>query len=166
MAGTMSASIAKASTIQYLEAFLKALSKKAAAIDLRRRWLVRLVVGLAFCAIGIAILHLIGSPRASPTAPGSDIRTFRIAAGPLDAAIVRFSEQVDIQVVFDPKVALGETSNGVTGNVTIAQALSRLLACTGLRGRFLNAHTITIEPANAAAEDRADVRGCRARRAR
>jgi hypothetical protein len=109
------------------------------------------------------IALLLGTP-AMPiaAAPSPETRPFQIVAGSFDMAMVRFSEQAGVQIIFDPKVAQGETANAVKGRFTVAEALNRLLACTGLGWRFLSARTITIEMINPESSKRRAQRRCRA----
>ena len=82
-------------------------------------------------------------------AQGSTTRTFDIPRQPLNAALVRFSEATGIQLFFDASMARGLESPGVSGTMTIDEALRRLLAGSGLAYRFTNPTTITLEKAGA-----------------
>ena len=73
-------------------------------------------------------------PAAPPAlAQASVTQTFDIAAQPLGAALVRFSEATGIQLFLDFSVARGLQSPGVRGTMSREQALNQLLAGSGLR---------------------------------
>lgn len=92
--------------------------------------------------IGAALLS--AHPEVS-LAQGRSILAFDIPAQPLSAAVLRFSEEARVQLVFGGPLADGIRANAVEGRYSIADALDRLLDGTGLTWRYLNAHTVTIE---------------------
>jgi iron complex outermembrane receptor protein len=61
-------------------------------------------------------------------------RVFDIPAGPLDDAITRFATQTETSLTFDHADIQGKHSNGVHGELAIADALQILLEGTGLQG--------------------------------
>ena len=83
--------------------------------------------------------------RPSPRAAAE--QTFDIAAQPLGSALIRFSDATGIQLFFDASLTRGLQSPGVSGALAPSEALSRLLAGSGLTFRFTNATTITLERA-------------------
>jgi len=90
-------------------------------------------------------------PAAPPAlAQASVTQTFDIAAQPLGAALVRFSEATGIQLFLDSSVARGLQSPGVRGTMSREQALNQLLAGSGLVYRFTNANTVAVEKPGAA----------------
>jgi iron complex outermembrane receptor protein len=68
----------------------------------------------------------------------------------LASALIAFSRQTRVQIFIDQTLASGKTSSGVSGVLTPAVALNRLLSGTGLTYRFTNASTVAIEPPGAA----------------
>ena len=90
-----------------------------------------------------------GAVLAQSPAPGASQsvaqHAFNIPVEPLSQAALRFSDQAGLQVVFSASVVEGLRSAPVTGRMTIAEAIGRLLAGSGLTWRYLNAHTITLE---------------------
>lgn len=74
-----------------------------------------------------------------------EIFSFELPAQPLDSAVLAFSKQSGIQLVFDATLGGGARANAVEGKYTVREALDRLLAGTGLGWRFLNKRTVTIE---------------------
>ncbi|MFG1391584.1 TonB-dependent siderophore receptor [Xanthobacter agilis] len=75
--------------------------------------------------------------------------SFSIPPSSLGAALSAFGDRANLQVLYAADLARGVRSPGVSGNLTPEQALSRLLAGTGLSYRFTNANTVTIARASA-----------------
>lgn len=80
-------------------------------------------------------------------ASAAGARQFAIEPQPLAAALMRFSRETGIELFYTAALTDGKTSPGVQGVLTPAEALSRLLAGTGLTYSFTNSRTITLEPA-------------------
>ncbi len=74
----------------------------------------------------------------------AQIRTFAIPPGSLAAALNRFADAAQIQLVYSGDVARGRSSPGLSGRHSIQQGLSRLLAGTGLSYRFSGPASVTI----------------------
>jgi len=70
--------------------------------------------------------------------------SFSVPAGPLTGALTAFGRQAGVQVNYPTSVAAGKISPGVSGTMTPEQALSQLLAATGLSYQFTSASTVTI----------------------
>ena len=75
---------------------------------------------------------------------------FHVTAQALDQAVLEFSEQAHVQLVVGAPLTKGVRSTAVQGHYSISDALTRMLEGTGLTWRFLDDHTITIEPKTAA----------------
>lgn len=86
------------------------------------------------------------NPGFAQTAPvvQSAMRSVSVPAGPLTAALNRLSAQTGLQLLFDAQLANGKTTRGVQGNLTARQALTEVLAGTGLNVRFTGAASATI----------------------
>ncbi|WP_347263532.1 TonB-dependent siderophore receptor [Nitrobacter sp.] len=121
--------------------------------------------------VGVANAQTPGSnaPVAAPASRSASY-SFSIPPQPLAGAISAFSRVTGIDVVGDGGIGRGVGSPGVSGNLTPHQALTRLLAGTGLSYRFTNASTVAIQrpnadggagaaPAGAIALDTIDVQG-------
>ncbi len=67
-----------------------------------------------------------------------------IQAQPLDAALQLFALQTGMQLVYLTDLTRGLNSRGCTAATTAADALTQLLAGTGLTFGFLNEHTVQI----------------------
>lgn len=100
--------------------------------------------------VGVANAQTPGS-NARVTAQGAHGASynFSIPPQPLAGAISAFSRVTGIDVVGDGGIGRGVGSPGVSGNLTPHQALTRLLAGTGLSYRFTNASTVAIQRPNA-----------------
>lgn len=85
------------------------------------------------------------------SAQGAGSYNFSIPSQPLASAVAAFSRVTGLDVVGDGGIGRGVRSPGVSGATTPQQALSRLLAGTGLSYRFTNASTIAIQSPNRSA---------------
>jgi iron complex outermembrane receptor protein len=70
---------------------------------------------------------------------------FNIPAQSLSSALTRFSADTRLQVLYEGNVADKLQAPGLNGAYTPAQALEKLLGGTGLKYRFSNDKTITLE---------------------
>ena len=75
--------------------------------------------------------------------------TYDIPAGSLANALNLFADESGIQLVYGTEIAEGLRTNGVRGDYTPEQALRLLLAGSGIRYRFADAKTVTLEGAAA-----------------
>ena len=78
-------------------------------------------------------------------------RPYDIAAGPLSAAIARFSAESGVYVAADGALTAGKTSAGVRGTLAPPEALSRLLAGSGLEAVAQGAGAYVLRPGAAPA---------------
>jgi iron complex outermembrane receptor protein len=67
-----------------------------------------------------------------------------VPAGPLTPALNQYAAQSGLQILFDANLAAGRHTQGARGNLTPHQALSQLLAGTGLAYRFTNSRTVSL----------------------
>lgn len=75
-------------------------------------------------------------------------RLFDIPAGDLRAALLAFSQAVDLQLLYPADLTAGLTSRGVQGAYTPEEALRRLLAGAELEYRFSGPDTVTLAKTN------------------
>ncbi len=100
-------------------------------------------------AIGIAL----SATHRDAAAQTQTQTRFSIPAGSLGSALTAFGRQADLQVTYLASTAAGKTSAGFSGAASREQALSRILAGSGLTYSFPNATTVAIfEPAAAGSE--------------
>lgn len=99
------------------------------------------ITHLLVSGIGLA---LAASALASGGPPAARER-FDIAAQPLATALRAYADQTGEQVVFFSKLGRGRESGAVAGEYTREEALTLLLANTGLTHRRVNARTVAIK---------------------
>ena len=114
------------------------------------------VVGrCAFAVVAATCLSLLFPAQgvtASGTAPTQRVQAtgeaqaFDIPAGPLAASLNALSRAAGLTLAVDSAEVAGKTAPAVSGAFTPQQALERLLAGSGLRHRFTNSTTVTLEP--------------------
>ncbi|KAG1469590.1 hypothetical protein G6F57_012119 [Rhizopus arrhizus] len=80
-------------------------------------------------------------------------RTYDLPAQPLAAALDAYSRLTGVDLVIGAALPTGHPAPALRGDFDDAQALSRLLAGTGLRPRFIDARRATLEPAPAERSD-------------
>ncbi|KAF1695186.1 TonB-dependent receptor [Pseudoxanthomonas jiangsuensis] len=100
---------------------------------------------ILFLSIALA-LH-----AGTATAQDRAVASAAIPAQSLDAALDALSRQTGLQFVYAAQVAGQARSRAVPAGLPADEALRRLLDGTGLRHRYLNPTTVTIEPATAQA---------------
>lgn len=89
-------------------------------------------------------LLLAQAPTAGePTEP----MEFNIPPQPLGSAITAFADQANYRLLVPSDMAEGRTTSGVSGRHTPEEALTLMLAGTGLGYRMTEARTMTLEPA-------------------
>ena len=89
------------------------------------------------------LLHSAG-PDAAPAGDTTTLVRFEIPAQPLPNALSAFARQAGVHVQVDLAAASSATSQAVSGSLTAAEALRRLLAGTGLSARFPNGETVLV----------------------
>src|SRR5215472_18473851 len=67
-----------------------------------------------------------------------------IPAGPVAEALTEFARQTGLQLVYVTEIAAGRTSRGARAGASSSEALSQLLAGTGLGFAFINDRTVRI----------------------
>lgn len=97
---------------------------------------------LSLVRAGLIITPLL---TASPLQAKSVVQPFAITAQPLADALLQFSEISGIKVFFSSDIATNLRSTAIKGNYSPEQVLKKLLAGSGLRYRYTDSHTITLE---------------------
>jgi outer membrane receptor protein involved in Fe transport len=72
---------------------------------------------------------------------------FRISSQTLADALIRFSEQSGLQIVYDQEQLEGKRAPQVNGAMSAATALDKLLAGSGLRWSYVNPQTVAVQAA-------------------
>jgi len=101
---------------------------------------------LTGCAL-VALALVGGADRALAQAgsPAAQVAVYAIPAGPMSSALASFGRTSGVQLVYDSSVTQGRRSAGATGTLTPDQALTEILAGSGLSWQFTSATTVTIE---------------------
>lgn len=95
-------------------------------------------------AIALAVAAPLPVLAADSVAEARSYR-FDIPAQSLDSALAAFSAVTRTQVLVPAELTQGLGSSGLSGSYGQAEALSRLLAGSGLTARFVDADTVTLE---------------------
>ncbi|SOT98063.1 TonB-dependent Fe(3+) dicitrate receptor FecA [Xanthomonas arboricola] len=94
------------------------------------------------------------SPLTVAAAPATPAKTYSIAAGPLDQALISLGRQAGILIAYTPGQVAGRQAHAVQGNYSPTQALALMLTASGLvaqaqgEGSFV-LQTSSTEPAAA-----------------
>jgi len=91
--------------------------------------------------------------RALPAPSATQSLDFSIQQQGLGSALAAFADRAGLHLLFTSELVAGRTSPGLSGSYTRAQALSHLLAGTGLTYQFTSAKAVTIVAAAPAATD-------------
>lgn len=114
----------------------------------------RLVTGM-----GLFVLSLCALAAEPPVA--TERVSFKIDAPTMVAALIQFTQQSGLQLMFPSSEADQIIAPRVEGNLTARAALEQLLQDSGLTYEFVNAHTVFIKtqasPQRAAAQDKQTV---------
>ena len=105
---------------------------------------VRNVLCAALC---VALYANMPIAHAQSTASSESIRQYDIPAGSLSGALGAWGAQSDRQVVFAPDLVTGKQTKGASGQYGAEQALTQLLAGTGLAWKRVNGQTYALEKA-------------------
>jgi len=107
-----------------------------------------LALVLSAMALGSAV-----APAAMAQARANAAKqNFDIPSQNLDDALLLFSRQSGVQISSDSALTASRRSTEVRGSMASGEALSRLLAGTGLTFRYVSSNAIRIEPAPKAAD--------------
>lgn len=122
-----------------------------------RRTITPLTLALHWAFVGVALLPVVWSePLLAQPVQTDAQRQFQIPAGPLAEALGTFGMQAGVMVASEPALTTGVRTAGVQGTYAVQQALTQLLAGTGLvavsgaQGGFRlaagTAHAVTMAP--------------------
>lgn len=76
-------------------------------------------------------------------------RHFNIPGQSLNNALIQFAAETQLELIFSADMLRGLLSRSVSGNMSAEQALQYLLQNSGFTYRFIDANTVTVEPAPA-----------------
>ena len=106
------------------------------------------IVGNALCvALCMALYAAVPMAQAQTVAATESVRQYEIPAGPLSTALSAWGAQSDRQLVFAPGLIAGKQGRGIYGRYGAEQALTQLLAGTGLAWERVDGQTYTLKQA-------------------
>ena len=106
------------------------------------------IVGNALCvALCMALYAAVPMAQAQTVAATESVRQYEIPAGPLYTALSALGAQSDRQLVFAPGLIAGKQARGIYGRYGAEQALTQLLAGTGLAWERVDGQTYTLKQA-------------------
>jgi iron complex outermembrane recepter protein len=103
-------------------------------------------------AVAVALFSIAGTSVASD-ADAAIRRQTHIQAQELDSALQTLARDRNLQVIYGYEVVGDRRTAGADGDLTFDEALSQILAGTGLAFRYLDDKTVTILPAAAASAE-------------
>lgn len=86
----------------------------------------------------------------SAHAQGGTEKAYSIPSGALGAALSSFAAQAGVLLSFDPALAQGKTTQGLTGNHSVSGGFTKLLSGTGLNVRSSDDRNFVLERSGAA----------------
>jgi outer membrane receptor for ferric coprogen and ferric-rhodotorulic acid len=98
------------------------------------------------------LVPLLAATTPAQAQSASATSTYNIPAQSLGSALREYMRQSGVQVGFPSEIGDNVTASAVVGTFSAPEALSRLLAGTGLTFRFTGASTVTLERAPQAAD--------------
>jgi iron complex outermembrane receptor protein len=101
-----------------------------------------------WAALCVAAYAVMPTAQAQVAAPSESMESYRVPAGTLATALGTWGTQSDRQLVFDPTLVAGKQSKGVAGRYGAEQALTLLLAGTGLTWTRVNGQIYTLKKAS------------------
>lgn len=111
-----------------------------------------MVSGLALIAAAVALNATTAPVAIAQQREAARNQNFDIPGQNLDDALLLFSRQSGVQISSDSALTASHRSTEVRGSMASAQALSRLLAGTGLTFRYVGSNAVRIEAAPRAAD--------------
>ncbi len=93
-----------------------------------------------------AVFLMAGAARAQSVADHT--ADFHIAGGDLDHALTQVADQSGVRIFFPSASVAGKHFAGLSGRLTVGQALGRLLGGSGLSWRLQDGRTIIVSPAS------------------
>lgn len=97
------------------------------------------------CAALVSAFLLSSSLIVAPLAHAQAVAQFDLAAQPLADALRAFGAQANINVLFDPPLVANRQAPAIKAQLTVEEALTRLLQGTGIKHQFINEHTVVLE---------------------
>lgn len=102
---------------------------------------IELIVVAVFSMSAVLPNPVRGEPAAVDRASGL---AFDLPARPLGEALDAYAKQAAVQIMYDARLVAGRTAPTVSGRMTKAEALDRLLAASGLTSRHVGRDVVVI----------------------
>jgi TonB-dependent siderophore receptor len=115
-------------------------------------------LGAAFLALASAVAPVAANAQVSDV---DRAITVSIPAQSLSGALRQLAEASGLQLVYDAKITDGKSTSGVSGTMSSREALSRLLAGSGLSFQFSGDRTVLIAASSAGGAPAAEADGVR-----
>src|SRR5262245_22162654 len=93
-----------------------------------------------------SLLAICTSVHAAETTRAPETFALSIARQPLGGALQQLATQCDVQMIFFSRVTEGLTAPSIEGDYTLAAAMDRLLAGSGLTFDVLDPQTVEVRP--------------------
>lgn len=106
------------------------------------RGTVRNTLCVALCVALYAVWPVAQAQAAAAT---ESLRQYEIPTGPLSATLSAWGAQSDRQLVFAPDLIAGKQGRGISGRYNVEQALTQLLAGTGLTWERVDGQTYALK---------------------
>src|SRR5471032_411974 len=84
------------------------------------------------CAAGAPLFMTQAAHAQAPVAAASSHKQYSIAGGPLSGVLNKFAQQADVIVAFDPALAQGQVSSGLSGSHSVQSGFEAILQGSGL----------------------------------
>lgn len=112
-----------------------------------RRSAIAVAVHLAFGGVVLGAATLVVTPA---LAQAGTEKAYTIPAGPLGPALSSFAAHAGVLLSFDPALAQGKSTPGLSGKFSVVDGFARLLSGTGLNARSGDGRNFTLERSGAA----------------
>lgn len=101
-------------------------------------------LALAMAAWSIPAMAQVAAPTAKPTASAAAQHRFSLPAGPLAQSLNTLAQQAGVQILYAAELASGKQAAALEGSHSVADALARLLAGTGLKAAQRDSRTWSV----------------------
>jgi iron complex outermembrane receptor protein len=95
----------------------------------------------------VFLLTFIGSLWTATVLAGNEASRIDMGPGPLQAALEQLADQAQLQILYDPALVRGLSTHGVNGAKTPSEALTQLLATTGITFEFTGEDAVALHTA-------------------
>jgi iron complex outermembrane receptor protein len=101
------------------------------------------LAGISLLAFNTALHAQTGNPQSAAVQPAGVVNV-SVPAGPLESGLLGLGRQTNLRMVYPSNLTAGKRTAGVSGRITPQQAVTQILAGTGLRAAFTSANTVQV----------------------